>query len=650
MNYLDDLGDVNAPHANCTDADLLTWNDATQQWMNVAPTFGYGNGTSNYTNFTTNETANISWTKNFTTTGNITANFFNGNGSLLTGIASGSGELTVQNNSVAVGNNTILNFIPGSGIEYVATNASYGVNLTITSTAGGGNVSQEWAVAADYLVAWNGTGLAKNSTYSTTDAANWNTAYGWGDHSGAGYLTSPVSGDDITNLTWTKLDNVPAYTTSNQALNTTSTPTFKTITISNNTGLHIADTAEGHDLVIRAASELTLERILSISTGDADKTLTLNGNATLGLGTYYNTSQILALDNFTNIYNKTEIDLLDLTADDLSDNTTTDLAEGTNLYYTEARWNASLGNVAWTGGALGGTGLAPSLNANQSIQYILVSQGATVYQQPREQFINGTNLTFTLVNDTTTKQVNITGEVKAGVFEPADANLIKAAEIDTSAKIAAILTDETGTGNVTYNTSPTITTPNIIGTAQSTGFFNASNINATNVNTTNLEVVTGLNIPVASINSSNIANFSITGVDITNRTINATQLGQLTLVFPIEEPDLLSNSSTMRTTVSTLIWPNTYGVNFTMTSLKSVTDIDNFNYSLFKSKNWTDVNTTNDILLQTVIVADNGVAGCFYNNTTSFTNATIEADKYLIFEWNAGNATRILLIINGTLG
>jgi len=41
---------------------------------------------------------------------------------------------------------------------------------------GGGNVSQSGAVATNYFPKWTGTGAIGNSTYSTTDAANWTSA------------------------------------------------------------------------------------------------------------------------------------------------------------------------------------------------------------------------------------------------------------------------------------------------------------------------------------------------------------------------------------------------------------------------------------------------------------------------------------------
>jgi len=48
-----------------------------------------------------------------------------------------------------------------------------------------------------------------------------------------------------------------------------------------NTGLHLLDTNASHDLIIKPGSNLTADKTLTITTGDADRTLTLSGDATL---------------------------------------------------------------------------------------------------------------------------------------------------------------------------------------------------------------------------------------------------------------------------------------------------------------------------------------------------------------------------------
>lgn len=57
-----------------------------------------------------------------------------------------------------------------------------------------------------------------------------------------------------------------------------------------NTGLHVLDTNATHDLIIKPGSNLTADHTLTITTGDADRTLTLGGDATLSGGTHSGTN------------------------------------------------------------------------------------------------------------------------------------------------------------------------------------------------------------------------------------------------------------------------------------------------------------------------------------------------------------------------
>lgn len=52
-----------------------------------------------------------------------------------------------------------------------------------------------------------------------------------------------------------------------------------------NTGLHILDTNASHDLIVKPGSNLTADHTLTITTGDADRTLTLGGDFTANGGT-----------------------------------------------------------------------------------------------------------------------------------------------------------------------------------------------------------------------------------------------------------------------------------------------------------------------------------------------------------------------------
>jgi hypothetical protein len=52
-----------------------------------------------------------------------------------------------------------------------------------------------------------------------------------------------------------------------------------------NTGLRIADTNASHYLVVAPGSNITADRTLTVTTGDADRTLTINSNATVSSNT-----------------------------------------------------------------------------------------------------------------------------------------------------------------------------------------------------------------------------------------------------------------------------------------------------------------------------------------------------------------------------
>lgn len=57
-----------------------------------------------------------------------------------------------------------------------------------------------------------------------------------------------------------------------------------------NTALHLLDTNASHDLIIAPGSDLTADRTLTLTTGDADRTLTISGSTTLGGGSHSGTN------------------------------------------------------------------------------------------------------------------------------------------------------------------------------------------------------------------------------------------------------------------------------------------------------------------------------------------------------------------------
>ena len=84
----------------------------------------------------------------------------------------------------------------------------------------------------------------------------------------ANQITSSAGAQDLSaNRTWTL--SLPADVL------------IPTVLTTPNTGLHILDTNASHDLIIAPGSDLTADHTLTLTTGDADRTITLSGNPTL---------------------------------------------------------------------------------------------------------------------------------------------------------------------------------------------------------------------------------------------------------------------------------------------------------------------------------------------------------------------------------
>lgn len=67
---------------------------------------------------------------------------------------------------------------------------------------------------------------------------------------------------------------------SDQAVKTSDSPRFAVLSV-NNSGIHILDTDASHDLILAVGSNLAADRILTLTTGDAARTLTISGDATI---------------------------------------------------------------------------------------------------------------------------------------------------------------------------------------------------------------------------------------------------------------------------------------------------------------------------------------------------------------------------------
>lgn len=196
----------------------------------------------------------------------------------LTAEVDGSVTNELQNlSSTRAGNNITINITNGTGIvvnvadgDSVTGNELQ--NLSFNSGTNELSISQGNSITLPYLQSFTETDPTVPSfvkSITNTDISNWNSAYGWGNHAGAGYLTSAAAATTYVSLSGSYTN--PGWIVSIPWSKITSTPTTRA-------GYGITD-AEG--------------TITAGTTGQywrGDKTWqTLNGSA-VGLGNVENTA------------------------------------------------------------------------------------------------------------------------------------------------------------------------------------------------------------------------------------------------------------------------------------------------------------------------------------------------------------------------
>jgi len=140
------------------------------------------------------------------------------------------------------------------------------------------------------------------TTTPTTVAMGGTGAQTFTDHgiilgSGTGAMTvtgAPTNGQLLIGHTGADPDLATLAGTSNQITVTNSTGTITlsipanllipTVLTVPNTGLHLLDSNASHDLIVKPGSDLTADRILTITTGDAARTITLGGDLDVPAG------------------------------------------------------------------------------------------------------------------------------------------------------------------------------------------------------------------------------------------------------------------------------------------------------------------------------------------------------------------------------
>jgi hypothetical protein len=159
---------------------------------------------------------------------NITATSLSGDGSAITGIA--QAQVTQHQSALSITESQISDlgsYITASSTDTL-TNKSGAISQwtndsgyltsetytgTVTSVAA--TVPTGFTVTGSPITSSGTIALAFDTGYSlptTTSQTNWDTAYGWGDHASAGYLTSYTETNDLTAaVTWSNIPdaNVP---------------------------------------------------------------------------------------------------------------------------------------------------------------------------------------------------------------------------------------------------------------------------------------------------------------------------------------------------------------------------------------------------------------------------------------------------------
>lgn len=118
-------------------------------------------------------------------------------------------------------------------------------------------------------------------------------------------------------------------------------PTITTDITIPNTGLHLLDTDSSHDLILAPGSNLTADRTLTITTGDADRTLTISASATIS-GTNTGDVTLSGTPDYITIANQViTVGLVDLAADVTGDLPLANLAQASAASKLLGRGSAS---------------------------------------------------------------------------------------------------------------------------------------------------------------------------------------------------------------------------------------------------------------------------------------------------------------------
>lgn len=140
----------------------------------------------------------------------------NGNYTLNVSGNTGTGEILTDEILEIVGLTNISTSMSGNTMSIWFNGSAGGVDTTINNCSVDLSCDPVFYDSEHTLAVHEAFGLWSTNNFTTANISNWDTTYGWGDHSGEGYLTSetdPLSVKNDTDATLTSLNMTGNYTT-----------------------------------------------------------------------------------------------------------------------------------------------------------------------------------------------------------------------------------------------------------------------------------------------------------------------------------------------------------------------------------------------------------------------------------------------------